>query len=338
MLRKISLILGCLVLPLFVQADEEERTVSAAKAATGAARNLISNFSVQSFGPTMPIFRYRLGLNESDLRGAAAGDEESNNESESEDEFVTRSFSVTPTVANIDNQITPILTKGQVKLMILGVEWFDELELTAKGVTFTVDNTDITSTERVPPAADVSSSVDGAGYTIAPYFVRQTESGGIHDVSFGIGQNSLKTKSSSATASLKSNRRFISTGYSSAEALSDTLLVQYKFTASHTQDSVPAYSQSDGTAVPKSGTKHTQMMAEARFTKDMDGIAPFLGVSLIWNSFNASGGSGPAPREYDYTPLLSVGFNFSNDLLYGMVAMQGERDKKTTQFYIGFRF
>ena len=335
MLRKISLILGCLVLPLFVQADEEERTVSAAKAATSAARNLISNFSVQSFGPTMPIFRYRLGLNDSDLRGTAAGDEE---EQDSEDEFVTRSFSVTPTVANIDNQITPILTKGQVKLMILGVEWFDELELTAKGVTFTVDNTDITSTERVPPAADVSSSVDGSGYTIAPYFVRQTESGGIHDVSFGIGQNSLKTKSTSATASLKSNRRFISTGYSSAEALSDTLLVQYKFTASHTQDSVPAYSQSDGTAVPKSGTKHTQMMAEARFTKDMDGIAPFLGLSLIWNSFSASGGSGPAPREYDYTPLLSVGFNFSNDLLYGMIAMQGERDKKTTQFYIGFRF
>ena len=70
------------------------------------------------------------------------------------------------------------------------------------------------------------------------------------------------------------------------------------------------------------------MMAEARFTQDMDGIAPFLGVSLIWNSFSASGGSGPAPREYDYTPLLSVGFNFSNDLLYGMVAMQGERDKE----------
>ena len=80
------------------------------------------------------------------------------------------------------------------------------------------------------------------------------------------------------------------------------------------------------------------MMAEARFTQNYDGIAPFLGVSLIWNSFSASGGSGPAPREYDYTPLLSVGFNFSNDLLYGMVAMQGERDKKTTQFYIGFRF
>lgn len=335
MLRKISLILGCLVLPLFVQADEEERTVSAAKAATGAARNLISNFSVQSFGPTMPIFRYRLGLNDSDLRGIAAGEQE---EQDAEDEFVTRSFSVTPTVANINNQITPILTEGQVRLMILGVEWFDELELTAKGVTFTVDNMDITSTERVPPAADVTSSVDGSGYTIAPYFVRQTESGGIHDVSVGIGKNSMKTKSSSATASLNSDRRFISTGYSSAEALSDTLLVQYKFTASHTQDSVPAYTQSDGTAVPKSGTKHTQMMAEARFTQDMGGIAPFLGLSLIWNSFTASGGSGPAPREYDYTPLLSVGFNFSNDLLYGMVAMQGERDKKTTQFYIGFRF
>ena len=335
MLRKISLVLGCLALPLSAQADEEERTVSAAKAATGAARNLISNFSTQSFGPTMPIFRYRLGLNEPDLNGTAAGDEEAE---DSDDEFVTRSFSVTPTVANIDNQITPILTDGQVRLMILGVEWFDELELTAKGVTFTVDNMDITSTERVPPAADVSSSVEGSGYTIAPYFVRQTESGGIHDVSFGIGSNSMDTKSSSTTASLKSKRQFISTGYSSAEALSDTLLVQYKFTASHTRDDVPSYTQSDGTAVPKSGTKHTQMMAEARFTQDMDGIAPFLGLSLIWNSFSASGGSGPAPREYDYTPLLSVGFNFSNDLLYGMVAMQGERDKKTTQFYIGFRF
>ena len=78
----------------------------------------------------MPIFRYRLGLNESDLRGTAAGDEETE---DLDDEFVTRSFSVTPTVANIDNQITPILTDGQVRLMILGVEWFDELELTAKG-------------------------------------------------------------------------------------------------------------------------------------------------------------------------------------------------------------
>ena len=210
MLRKLSLILGCVVLPLIAQGDEEERTVSAAKAATGAARNLISNFSVQSFGPTMPIFRYRLGLNESDLRGTAAGEHEQ--EEDTEDEFVTRSFSVTPTVANIDNQITPILTEGQVRLMILGVEWFDELALTAKGVTFTVDNMDITSTERVPPAADVSSSVDGSGYTIAPYFVRQTESGGIHDVSFGIGRNSLKTKSTSTTASLNSSRSFISTG------------------------------------------------------------------------------------------------------------------------------
>ena len=136
------------MLPLFVQADEEERTVSAAKAATGAARNLISNFSVQSFGPTMPIFRYRLGLNDPDLRGTAAGDHE--HDEDSEDEFVTCSFSVTPTVANIDNQITPILTEGHIRLMILGVEWFDELELTAKGVTFTVDNMDITSTERVP--------------------------------------------------------------------------------------------------------------------------------------------------------------------------------------------
>ena len=113
MLRKISFVLGCLALPLLAQADEEERTVSAAKAATGAARNLISNFSTQSFGPTMPIFRYRLGLNESDFRGTAAGDEETE---ESDDEFVTRSFSVTPTVANIDNQITPILTEWSGKV------------------------------------------------------------------------------------------------------------------------------------------------------------------------------------------------------------------------------
>ena len=102
--------------------------------------------------------------------------------------------------------------------MILGVEWFDELELTAKGVTFTVDNMDITSTERVPPQPTCRSTVEGSGYTIAPYFVRQTESGGIHDVSFGIGSNSMDTKSSTTTASLESKRKFISTGYSSAEA------------------------------------------------------------------------------------------------------------------------
>ena len=115
----------------------------------------------------------------------------------------------------------------------------------------------------------------------------------------------------------------------------DTLLVQYKFTASHTRDDVPAYTQNDGTAVPKSGTKHTQMMAEARFTQDMDGIAPFRDR---YGTHSARRGKRSASLEYNYTPLLSVGFNFSNDLLYGMVAMQGERDKKTTQFYIGFRF
>ena len=196
---------------------------------------------------------------------------------------------------------------------------------------------DITSTERVPPAADVSSTVEGSGYTIAPYFVRQTESGAYTTYLLGSVPTTWIRRAAPQPhhSSPKDNSLAQDTAQpkpSPTRCLYSTNLPQV--TLGTTSPATPRR-RHNGSEVRDQAHSDD---GEARFTQDMDGIAPFLGVSLIWNSFSASGGSGPAPREYDYTPLLSVGFNFSNDILYGMVAMQGERDKKTTQFYIGFRF
>lgn len=308
-------------------AEDDNKAVVAAKSATTATTQLVNSFSTSSFLGAGPLLSYRLGQVES--RSQAAGDDS---------EFESTSFSVTPTVATIDNRIEPILLNGRVSLVILGVEKFDEIDLIAKGITLTIDQTSVTSTQRVTGTADTTTNVTGSGYTIAPYYVMQLESGRLVDLNIGIGKNNLKTNASSARATPVSDRAFVSIGTSTVTPLEKSSYIQYKAALGYTYDGVASYTQSDGTVITASTTRLTQITAGATYTRRFDGFSPFAGVTLVNNSLSTSGGSGAQPREYDATLLLKTGVNFSSDALYGTISVQGERGKTSVQAYGGLRF
>ena len=309
-------------------ADEEGKSAVAAKAATASTAELVSSFSTASFFNPVGLFRIQLGEWERP-RGAAASDDS---------EFETTSFSATPTMATIDNNIEPILVDGRVSLLILGIESFNELDLIAKGITLTLDQTSVTSTEVASGASRSSSKVTGQGWTIAPYYVTQLENGDLLDLNAGVGQNSLATSSSGVTADPSSTRAFWSIGLTRTRPVTESMYVQYKGAMSYTYDKIGGYSQSSGTAVATSTTKLAQARIGATLSRQMGAITPFVAGSIIGNSFRSEGGSGSDPKEYSATALVKTGFNFSTDLFYGSLAYQAERDKSSAQFYIGYRF
>lgn len=310
-------------------AEDDNKSVAAAKAATAAASQLVSDFSTASFSGVGPFLSYRLG-NKGQTKSQSAGDDNS--------DFTTTSFSITPTVATIDNRIEPMLVDGHVSLVIFGVESFDEIDLIAKGISLTLDKTAVTSTQRQSTAADVSATVTGNGFTIAPYYVMQLESGRLVDFNFGLGKNKLATKSSGITADVASNRAFASVGTSTVDPLGDASYVQYKASLGYTFDSVPSYIQSDGSQINRSTTKLLQAKVGATYTKQLDGISPFIGLTMAGNSFKASGGSSVKPKEHNATMLFITGFNFSSEAFYGTLSVQAERDKTSFLIYTGLRF
>ena len=308
-------------------ATDDNNAVVAAKSATAATTQLVNSFSTASFFGGGPLLSYRLG--EITSRGQAAGDNS---------DFESTSFSVTPTVATINNRIEPILLDGRGSLVIMGVEKFDEIDLTAEGITLTLDRTSVTSTQRVMGVADVASNVTGSGYTIAPYYVMQLESGRLVDFNVGLGRNNLRTTSSGVGAAPTSDRAFLSVGTSAVTPLTKNSYVQYKAALGYTYDGVDEYTQSDGTVVNKSATRLTQATAGANYTLRLDSFSPFAGVTLVRNSFSTSSSAGIQPREYASTLLLKMGVSFANESVYGNLSVQGERGKTSVQAYAGLRF
>jgi hypothetical protein len=306
-----------------VVAAEKGDSSAAAQTATTAAKTVVQNYALSRFTNSGALFRYRLG--EVTGRSLAAGDES---------EFVSTTFSMTPTYSSINNSVQPIFVKGGVSLVILGLERFDELELKATGITLTIDKTSVDVSQ-----ASISgiTKAKGDGFTLAPYHVFELPVGYLIDVSAGIGKNKLLTVSSTATASPTADRAFVSIGGSKIVAMGQASQIQYKGTLSYSMDDVNAYVQSDGTAVAKNSTRMRQVSVATIFTKRMELISPFIGVALNSNQLTTRG-DGVQPREHKNTAVLSTGLNFAKEKLYGNVTYMKERDKHNVQLYLGLRY
>lgn len=306
-----------------VVAAEKSDSSAAARTATTVAKTVVQNYALSSFKNIGLLYRYRLG--EITGRSLAAGDGS---------EFVSTTFSMTPTYSSINNRVEPIFVKGGVSLVILGLERFDELELKATGITLTIDKTAVDVSEA---STSGITEATGNGYTLAPYHVFELPDGHLIDVSAGIGKNKLLTVSSTASARPSADRAFVSIGGSKIVALGQASQIQYKGTLSYSMDDVNAYIQSDGTAVAKSSTRLRQISVATIFTKRMEQLSPFIGVALNHNQLTTSG-DGVQPREHENTAVLSMGLNFSKEKLYGNITYMKERDKRNVQLYLGLRY
>lgn len=306
-----------------VIAAEKGQSSALAKIATTATKQVVQNYALSSFTNSGLLFRYRLG--DVSGRSLAAGDDS---------EFVSTTFSMTPTYSSVNNHVQPIFVKGGVSLVIIGLERFDELELKATGVTLTIDRTSVDVSEA---STSGNTKATGDGFTLAPYHVFELPDGYLVDVSAGIGKSKLSTVSSTASARPSADRAFVSVGGSKIVAWGQASQIQYKGTLSYSMDDVDAYVQSDGTAVTANSTRLRQISIATTFTKRMELMSPFIKVALNHNQLTTRG-DGVQPREHKNTPVLSTGLNFSKEKLYGNVTYIKERDKRNVQVYIGLRY
>ena len=310
-------------------ADESQKVREAARAGTRAALSAIQSYGSMRLLGISPMF----STGKSDQpsidtapKGQAA---------QFDPEAIT--YSATPTYATIDNRIEPLLTKGGVGLLILGLEHFDEID-TVTGVTLTIDSTQVTLTERLPPAADTQASVRGTGYTIAPYIAKQLESGVLLDASLGFGSNGLKISKNSLKGSPTSSRMFFAVGATRFDQLSKKATLSTKGAFSYSTDKVPGFYLSDNSYSTASDSTLAQFKFTANYSYKLKSATPFVELSTVFNNFTATGGSGSAPREYSSNIIGAFGMKFSSDNVYGTLKYQFERGKRQLQGYVGYRF
>jgi hypothetical protein len=320
----------CLVASSFAAtavAEENNKANAAARAATQATVATLQNHALGYFSGIRPTFRIgRLDSATQSPRGAAA---------QFDPEMVE--YSVTPTAVAVNNSIAPILSKGSVGLVILGAEHFDEID-TVMGLTLTIDTSAITVTEISSGGGTAVATVNGTGYTVAPYIAKQLESGMLLDASIGLGTSNSSIVRDTLSGKPQASRSFIAVGATKYINLSKKALLTTKMAFSLSHDKVGSFALSNGTTSAGSSTSLSQFKLSAQYRYQLEGITPFLEVGLITNSLTAKNSGGETPKEYAVTIPAAVGISFSKGNIYGIVKFQSERGKSQTQAYIGKRF
>lgn len=249
------------------------------------------------------------------------------------------SYSLTPTLVSVNNKVDPLHSLGTVGVVVAGVEHFDEID-TITGVTLSVDTLSVTSTE-IASAGNpaVETAVSGLGFTIAPYFARQLESGWLLDASVGIGASNMKTNTDAVNGKPKSSRLFVSAGFTRNQGLGDdSTLLSTKFAFSYSNDSLKAFSLSDNTSIAASKTTLMQLKGSMGLSWPTDRGTPYVNAGIFLNSFTATGGGSTKPVEHSVTYIAKAGYRVISGDYYGDLSLQMERDKNRFQLYFGRRF
>ena len=304
--------------------NESTKTSYAAMAASNATADTIrSHITGLFYGGTS---FYRLSQSQNGDR-AAAWDEGQ------------VSYSVTPTIVSIRNKLDPLHNSGNVGVVVTGIEHFDEID-TMMGITLSIDTLNVTSSDVSNGIASaVNTAVRGKGFTLAPYFAKQLESGWLFDASVGLGSSSLKTNTQGTTATPSTSRMFLSAGFSKVEEVfDDSVLLSTKLTASHSIDSVKAFVLSDATAMSSSKSVLTQLKGGAGLSWPGEDGTPYVEATFLINDFSATGGGSVKPREHSTAVSARVGYRVIKGDIYGDFSTQFERDKTRFQLYVGRRF
>jgi hypothetical protein len=246
-------------------------------------------------------------------------------------------YSATPTFVNFNNDIKPLTSKGTVGVVVLGVEHFDEID-TLTGLTLTIDAPNLTSREYITSTSTLDTKVNGSGLTFAPYFAKQTDDGGMVDVSAGFGFSNLSTNTAGVTSRPKSNRMFFSVGYTKNSEFSDSAVLTAKNIVSYSSDTVGAFTMSDNTAIEKSTSSLMQAKVQLGLSWPSKGWTPYTEGGLTINSLSVSSNSGTTPKEHSLTPHARAGLRTMSEDGYADFSVQMEKDKSRVQVYAGFRF
>jgi hypothetical protein len=311
------------------QTNREYQAQAGGRSATQATQSAIVN-SVSSFG-SAGMFRIRLGdsgdtesparpaLSLTQRGAAASGDSDS-----------PWTLWATPVLNNVSNRISPITSKGNVNLLLLGLEHNQDDEL-IRGVIVAFDQADITTPYN-------SGIVKGNGYTLSPYLAMPFSDTWILDASVGVGRNELKTNVSGTTATPSSDRSLAAIGVTHNHMTKTKWLISFKAGYSYARDEIGSYTDSSAASTAASSSTLSQIRVGVNSSYTGSKYKPFIGVYQHFNDFTVSGGSATKPREYSSTPQLQLGLSPSSGPWYASLVSVTERGRSAIRFYVGYRY
>lgn len=310
------------------QTNREYQGLAGGRSATQATQSAIGN-AVSSFG-SAGMFRIKLGdSGEADLPARSAFGLAQRGAAASGDSDSPWTLWATPVFNNISNRISPITSKGNVNIFMLGVEHNLDDEL-IRGVIVAFDNADITTPYN-------SGIVKGNGYTVSPYLAMPFAESWILDASVGVGRNELKTNVSGTTATPSSDRSLAAVGLTHNHITKTKWLISSKLGYSYAKDKIASYSDSSAATTAASSSTLSQIRVGVNSTYTGSKLKPFIGLYQHVNDFSVSGGSSTKPREYTATPQLQLGLSPSSGPWYASLVGVAERDRSAIRFYFGYR-
>lgn len=308
--------------PAIAQSTERKDNLSAvSRVVSTTTINALSNAYLSSMMGGMGVFRWRLGqAGDAALGGGLAAAAEDS----------PWSLWATPVRSTFNNNILPITSQGAVNLAIAGIEYRDEGPWMG-GMTVSLDQLSA-STQTISAGSTSSATLQGKGYTLAPYLVYQATPMRAIDMSIGAGRSNLEYVSASQTSQPVDHRRLASLGITDIHEWGKWL-VMLKANYSVTLDQIVATAGTDGDSMTK--LKQSRVGGQLLYPGEV--FSPFVAHYRLFNTLYASGGD-TLPVEYSSTGQWQVGLNMSSGGFFGALVAQRERDRHQMRLYVGYRY
>lgn len=180
---------------------------------------------------------------------------------------------------NVGYSFEPVRSSGRVSMVLAGIDYTFSNNVIA-GVSYTDDST------RVGTQFN-NGSLNGSGYTIAPYVAVPFGRNWVFDASAGWGRNKLSqidnvTAGVTITGNAIDSRSFASLALSYAGKIGKLDWVG-KGTYLAAEDKIGQFTQSNNVAVPASTTRLAQLRVGGQLSYDAGGWAPYAGLTYIYD-------------------------------------------------------
>lgn len=321
---------GAAVAEVGLDEGQSDQGAAAATAASQATQGAVTS-AVANAASGIGLFRIRLGaVEEGGQTGLAA----------SADAASPWSLWATPVVVNVDNDVEPLTSRGDVAVLMAGLEHSrDDALITGVVFSYSWSDLDTANTDRRTTG---NAQVDA--YNISPYLAWQITPEWLLDASLGYGNGKVDSQTNDGglvtISRPDSNSRFATLGLSHNRTIGTSLLLTPKTSLSYSVDRIGATTNSAGALELASETKLATATVGVQLMKYDLPLKPFIGVYQIFRdaSFSSDDPAVTEPRFYQSTQQLQLGVNGSLGLLYGAMAAQMERGQTQFRAYVGIRY
>jgi len=240
----------------------------------------------------------------------------------------TWTFWASPAYSQFNNNIAPITSKGSILLGLAGLE-YNYQDQTIAGLSLAVDRLNGTTPYN-------SGTLNGSGYTLAPYLMHYLSPSVVLNASYGVGQIDFTSKAGGISSSPATSRTMLTVGLMRIDT-KGKFFITSKATYNRFGSDTKSYTFSDGSSSAGLNSTLSQFMVGGQVAYDMTPLTPFVGIYQYFNDQTSTAPS-ETPREYATSTQVILGLNASKGPFYGSLGYYAERDRSQVRTYFGLRF